>query len=151
MFTLAQSPIIGGPDLVPLYRLSWACPSSSQCPQNSEQVSHGYSTDPSESWNTVGYRLDGIEGYVFPRSMNQPPGTVKLCRKRDGNTGDYILFPGTAPNGTNCTGTSDGYSPGSYDQEVANTDFIGWVYSARVPQAVADPRVLAALATIIAE
>lgn len=151
VFTLAQSPIIGGPDLVPLYRLSWACPNSSQCPQNSEQVSHGYSTDPSESWNTVGYRLDGIEGYVFPRSMNQPPGTVKLCRKRDGNTGDYILFPGTAPNGTNCTGTTDGYSPGSYDQEVAYTDFIGWVYSARVPQAVADPRVLGALATTIAE
>jgi serine protease len=126
VFTTFKNPR-NGTDLAPLYRLSWACPSSAdpRCP-NHEHTSHVYSTDLyGENWALAGYKVDGIEGYVFPKSAIQPPGSVKLCRKYYQNDvynvvhDDYILFPGVGTNGTDCSASTDGYTPGSnYTQNV---------------------------------
>ncbi len=137
VFTTFRNPILPSVDLVPLYRLSWRCPNSSACPQNSNHVSHVYSTNTSERWvSQQGYSVDGIEGYIFPVTMAQPPGTIKLCRKRDSSRDDYVLFPGTGTNGTSCTNTTDGYTGGNYSDPVVDTDWIGWVYPAQAPRPV---------------
>ncbi len=140
VFTTFKNPLPGGPELVPLYRLSYACPSSvpSFC-ANHEHVSHVYATDTTESWvGQAGYKIDGIEGYVFPKTVAQPAGAVKLCRKYYSAHDDYILFPGGGTNGTDCSAATDGYTPGgsNYTQSVVSTDWIGWVYPASTPRAI---------------
>jgi len=142
----------GGPDLVPLYRMSYRCgdellttppnPTNADCTSNAAHISHFYSTDEAavrvytgyfvsgvkDAANPgLGYRLDGIEGFVFPTSVPQPSGTVKLCRKYDSQRDDYVLFPGVGTGGTICTGTSDGFTGGNYSELVGGTDWIGWV------------------------
>lgn len=147
VFTTFRNPDPLGVPLVPLYRLSWTCPNGSDpsC-TNPEHVSHAYSTDPTESWGQTGCRVDGIEGYVYPRTMAQPAGTVKLCRKYYPGADpdvhdDFILFPGGGTNGTDCSAPTDGYTPGgnNYTDGVYGIDWIGWVYTARAPQAVYAP------------
>lgn len=140
VFTTFKNPLPGGPELVPLYRLSYACPSSEPtwC-TNHEHVSHVYATDTSEQWiSQQGYKVDGIEGYVFPKSMAQPPGAVKLCRKYYSGHDDYILFAGGGTNGADCSAATDGYTPGgnNYTDSVVSDTWIGWVYTARAPQTV---------------
>lgn len=135
VFTTFRNPISGGPELVPLYRLSWACPNTSCSNQN--KVSHVYSADLGESWTASGYKVDGIEGYIFPRSTSpQPRGTVRVCRKYDSSRDDYILFPGAGSTGSDCSATTDGYSGGSYASDVLGCDWIGWAYKVRPPQAI---------------
>lgn len=141
----------GGQDLVPLYRMSYRCgdellttpPNAANpvCATSPTHVSHFYSTDEATvrvytgyyvsgvkdvANPGLGYRLDGIEGFIFPTSLPQPSGTVKLCRKYDPQRDDYVLFPGVGTGGTNCTGTSDGYTGGNYSTQVGGTDWIGW-------------------------
>jgi hypothetical protein len=139
VFTSHVDPTNPTVELVPLYRMSWKC--SGTC----SHVSHFYTTDPAgiAAYLALGYVVDGIEGYVFPSSKQQPPGTVKLCRKyapspRD----DYILFAGTGTNGATC-GDTDGFTRDGagnlihdYTWPVGSTEFIGWVYPARASQAV---------------
>lgn len=142
----------GGADLVPLYRMSYRCgdelltspPNAANpaCVTNPAHLSHFYSTDEAAvrvytgkyvsgvidtSTPGLGYQLDGIEGYIFPTTVPQPSGTVKLCRKYDAARDDYVLFPGVGTGGTNCSGTSDGYTGGNYSTLVGSTDWIGWV------------------------
>lgn len=142
----------GGSDLVPLYRMSYRCgdellttpPNSANpiCASSPKHISHFYTTDESTvrvytgyylsgvkdpGSPGIGYRLDGIEGFIFPTTVAQPASTVKLCRKYDAARDDYVLFPGVGTGGTTCTGTSDGYSGGSYATLVGGTDWIGWV------------------------
>ena len=151
VFTGYRNPHPGGPELVPLYRLSWACPSSSDpnC-TNNQHVSHVYSTNvPGEGWLSVGYKVDGIEGYVFPKTMNQPAGTVKLCRKYYELNDDYILFPGAGAGGTDCSVATDQYTPGSNYTQSFSDDWIGWVYTARAPQPVLDMRKIGAIAVLL--
>jgi len=98
----------------------------------------------SEAWvDQWGYKIDGIEGYVFPKTVlgspiAQPPGTVKLCRKYYSGHDDYVLFPGAGVSGTDCSTSTDGYTPGgnNYTEDVVNDNWIGWVYPARAPQSV---------------
>lgn len=141
----------GGQELVPLYRMSYRCgdellttppnPSNPACTTNPTHISHFYTTDEAavrlytgyyvsgvkdETNPGLGYRLDGIEGFIFPTSLPQPSGTVKLCRKYDAQRDDYVLFPGTGAGGTTCTGTTDGYTGGNYSTQVGGADWIGW-------------------------
>jgi hypothetical protein len=133
VFTTHKNPYPGQGDLAPLYRYSWPCPGASDpnC-TNNEHTSHVYSTSLSENWPAAGYRLDGIEGYVYPKSMAQPPGTVKLCRTYYEDDDDYILYPGTGTNGTDCTAHTDEYTPGgaNYTENVNDDNWIGWVHPA---------------------
>ncbi len=139
VFTTFRNPNGPSPDLVALYRYSYACPNSvpTYC-GNHEHVSHVYSADPSEGWTSAGYKLDGVEGYIFPKTMSQPPGTVKLCRRYYPAHDDYILFPGSGSSGTDCSAYTDGYTPGgnNYTSDVLGTDWIGWAYLVRSPQPV---------------
>lgn len=135
VFTSHANPFSGQGELVPLYRLSQAlgcCHSS-----------HIYTTSGSElsSLSASGYRLDGIEGYVYPKTQPRPPGTVKLCRKYSGTTrDDYILF---ASDQALVCGSSDGYTRdiynalyNDYTSTYGGTDWIGWVYPLRASQTV---------------
>ena len=142
----------GGADLVPLYRLSYRCgdellttpPNAANpaCTSNQAHISHFYTTDEDAvrvmtgyyingvkdlGSPGVGYRLDGIEGFIYSTTVPQPSGTVKLCRKYDSGRDDYVLFPGSGVGGTICTATSDGYTGGNYSNSVGGTDWIGWV------------------------
>jgi subtilisin family serine protease len=152
VLTTSKNPIVGGADLVPLYRLSWACPGPDNplCP-NHQHVSHVYSTNViGENWLSVEYRIDGIEGYVFPKSAPRPPDAVKLCRKyyqEDANhvlVDDYVLFPGAGPSGTDCSASTDGYTPGgnNYTEDVGNDNWIGWAYRAQEPAAICSGGIL---------
>jgi hypothetical protein len=119
--------------------MSWSC--SGSC----SHVSHAYTTSSSgiSAFGSVGYVLDGIEGYIYPSTKTQPFGTVKLCRKYSGSgDDDYLLFPGTGTNGTTCA-NGDGFTKDSsgivrtdYTVPVGGTDWIGWVYLVRAPQSI---------------
>jgi serine protease len=127
---------LGGTDLLPLRRWSYAC-SGTGC----TDVSHTYSTDTTENWAGRGYQFDGIEGYIFPPTPAQPvAGTVKLCRKYDSTLDDYVLFPGAGTFGADCSATGDGYTTGTYTDlpagTVAERTFIGWVYPVQAPTAI---------------
>ena len=76
-----------GQSLVPLYRLSWS--------NNAGAVNHAYTTEVAgiSAFESVGFALDGIEGYIYPNSIAQPAGTVKLYRKHHPTLDRYVLFP----------------------------------------------------------
>ncbi|HEU4663104.1 MAG TPA: S8 family serine peptidase [Dokdonella sp.] len=139
---------LGGAELVALNRFSRTCFGSSDgyCNTQPDKLWHVYSTSASDAsqWLSLGYRLDGIEGYVYPSTIAQPPGTVKLCRAYDSTRHDYALFLGTGAGGTSCTAT-DGYTGGAYDQSPVS---LGWVFSARDSQPICSGGVSCADLTI---
>ena len=81
-----------------------------------------------------GYRFDGIEGYVYPKTQAQPAGTVKLCRKYDVDRDDFMLFPGDQDNG--CDASTDGDAGGNYVSVQGLSDWLGWVHPTQKPQAI---------------
>ena len=138
VFTSYVDPTAPSTELVPLYRMSWSC--SGTC----SHVSHTYTTSSTgiSAFQSVGYVLDGIEGYIYPSTKAQPAGTVKLCRKYSPTGDDYIIFPGTGAGGATC-GNGDGFTKDSsgvvrtdYTGTVGGTDWIGWVYPVRASQAI---------------
>jgi subtilisin family serine protease len=153
IFTTHRNPISGQSDLAPLYRLSFRCGDQTEplpactpghVTYNAAHISHFYETDANGVKtmtgkdvnglkltgypNGAGYQLDGIEGFVYPRTQTQPPGTVKLCRKYDATRDDWVLFPGVGSGGTDCSSTSDGYTGGDYSDAIPGADWLGWVY-----------------------
>jgi hypothetical protein len=141
----------GGAALVPLYRMSFKCgdelltnppnPQDPACVSNPSHLSHVYSTsssgvqlytgyDPSGVYvgGGAGYKLDGVEGYIFPTTAPQPVGAVHLCRKYDPARDDYVMFTGAGAGGLDCSATTDGYTGGNYYQTAGGTDWVGWVY-----------------------
>lgn len=135
VFTTHTNPIGGYGELAPLYRLSKAvgcCHST-----------HVYTTSGSEvsSLKAASYKLDGIEGYIYPTTQPRPQGTVKLCRKYSGLTrDDYILFPST---GSLVCGSGDGYTRDAgnvlysdYTGTYGGTDWIGWVHPVAASESV---------------
>ncbi len=152
VMTVAANPS-GGTPLVPLYRMSYKCgdelvtspPNAANpiCASSPSHLSHFYSTDPTAVavytgydisgtyvGGGLGYKLDGIEGFIYSTAVAQPSGTVRLCRKYDPARDDYVLFPGSGTGGLSCSATTDGYSGGNYYQTAGGTDWIGWVYPA---------------------
>ena len=135
------NPLGSGPDLIPLYRLSWRCGDSPKpvCDgaglpnYNPFHISHAYTTDAAEKQSLIsaGYKLDGIEGYVFPTNYSSAPqaGMVKLCRLYDPNSDEEILFPGMGANGKNCYPPFPSYAGSSYySSSLYSTNWLGWVY-----------------------
>ncbi len=129
VFVSHVNPIAGGGELVPLYRYSWAS-------SNSNHVSHVYSTDKQENWTSAGYQLDGIEGYIFPKTPTSPAaGAKKLCRKYNSNVDDYVLFVGDG-DGTDCSRTNLPEGSGYNGPTTASEAYIGWVFPVVKPQPV---------------
>ncbi len=123
VFTTPLNPMSSTP-LAPLYRLSWKCGDGGAqpyaCSTNPDHVDHTYTTDFAglDYFRGLGYRLDGIEGYIYPSSEPQPTGTVKLYRRYNWARDDHAIFPESELNNM----VSQGYI-----QSVGN-DWIGYVY-----------------------
>jgi hypothetical protein len=101
IFTTHENPRDPSIPLVPLYRLSWKCDDTAAsqrpaiCASRASHTDTTYTADPAgiTAFQEVGYKLDGIEGYIYPKTMPQPPGTVRLMRKYNPTRDDHAIFP----------------------------------------------------------
>lgn len=131
IFTTPQNPKNPSLPLTALYRFSWKCgdhpgtarPVPAVCATNPHHSDFAYATvdQPSEVNHFLvgmGYKLDGIEGYVYPKSMAQPPGTVRLMRKYNSARDDRAIFPETRL----AAMMAEGYTLNT------GSDWIGYVY-----------------------
>jgi hypothetical protein len=127
IFTTDANPKNASVPLRPLYRMSWKCGDSTSFPPavcstrpghidtilvDKDEVSFFAST-------SMGYKVDGIEGFVYPKSEPQPLGTVKLMRLYNADLDDHAIFPETAMADMQANGWM--YMSGS-------TDWLGYVY-----------------------
>jgi hypothetical protein len=136
IFTTNDNPLVDGePDqedqgnrLVPLYRLSYQGTKGS----NTRNIDHTYATSQAEItfFENNEYNLDGIEGYIYPRSVDvdidgdgigdgPPTGTVKLYRGYNSYRYDHAIFPESQL--VNMRGEN-------YYTEEGLDDWIGYVY-----------------------
>jgi len=119
VFTSDNPPFAGAPALVPLYRMSY----EGAWNGNPENRSYFYTTETGglELLHQVGYRLDGIEGYIYGRCDPdcQPAGTVKLYRMYHAGRDDYAIFPETE---------LAAYQAAGYTGLASLNDYIGYVY-----------------------
>jgi hypothetical protein len=124
LFTTPENPIDPLTPLVPLYRLSWKCGDGNDptvCLTNINHVDFTYTADSNgvAAFESLNYKLDGIEGYLYPKTMSQPPGAVKLMRKYNPDRDDHAIFPESELNAMILQG---------YTQNSGQTDWLGWVY-----------------------
>lgn len=117
IFSSHKNPFNTGGDLVPLYRLSYACQASygtyhANCYLSGNYHSdHTYSTDWNEVTSMVSslnYRFDGIEGYLYPSSKVPLAGMEPLLRAYHVTRDDYAIFP----QNEQTTMASEGYTQG---------------------------------------
>jgi len=125
IFTTPQNPKNASVPLVPLYRLSWKCgdwtPSPpTVCSSVPGAMDTTYTADAAgiAAYESIGYKLDGIEGYIYPKTVTQPAGTVRLMRKYNPARDDHAIFPETVTSYF----TSLGYT------EDSGSDWLGYVY-----------------------
>ncbi len=122
VFTTHENPKNPSIPLVPLYRLSWKCGDSTWwiCSTKSSHTDTVYTADPAgvQAFMDAQYKLDGIEGYIYPKSMPQPPGAVRLMRKYNAARDDHAIFPETKLSAM----TALGYT------ENSGSDWLGYVY-----------------------
>ncbi|WNG58657.1 S8 family serine peptidase [Archangium gephyra] len=126
VFTTHENPLNPSIPLVPLYRLSWKCDDSpvyqrpAICSYNASHTDTTYTADPAgvTAFQELGYKLDGIEGYIYPKTMPQPTGTVRLMRKYNQDRDDHAIFPETKLGSMEAQGyTAD-----------TGSDWMGYVY-----------------------
>jgi hypothetical protein len=139
VLTTPKNPVSRAPDLRPLYRMSWRCSGQGACPGN--HVRHFYTTTEAElqAMEVQGFRLDGIEGFVFDASSTaaqRPTGVVRLCRKYNATRDDFILYAGNGVGSSACDivvgstgeqitqGTSGTYA----DWNGSSINFVGFAY-----------------------
>ena len=99
IFTTDRSPT--GAALAPLYRMSYVPPDPNpSTPQNEDlNRDYTYTTEAAgiELFASVGYRFDGIEGYIYARCSPEPgcipPGATRLYRLYHYGRDDYAIFP----------------------------------------------------------
>jgi serine protease len=135
IFTTHINPKSPSVDLEPLIRMSWKCgddtpkgvapgaPGSfapavcGTAPRHIDTVLVNQSELAYFDW--LGYKVDGTEGYVYPKTLAQPAGTVRLMRKYNRARDDFAAFPDTAL----ATMQSNGYT-----EDGNLTDWLGYVY-----------------------
>jgi serine protease len=125
IFATPANPTNISQPLVPLYRLSWKCGDPTPYPpaicssvpghMDTVHTADQAGVSAFESW---GYQLDGIEGYIYPKTVAQPSGTVRLMRKYNPSRDDHAIFPETL---------SAFYSSSGYTQN-SGSDWLGYVY-----------------------
>lgn len=125
VFSTPENPKNASIPLVPLYRLSWKCGDYSTypptiCASNSNHMDVTYTADTAgvSAYQSVGYKLDGIEGYIYPKTMTQPTGTVRLMRKYNPARDDHAIFPESMLSSM----AAQGYTQNS------GSDWLGYVY-----------------------
>lgn len=126
VFTTDLNPKNAAVPLRALYRMSWKCNDPSNVgqpytctvkPRHMDTVLVDKDELPYFEW--LGYQVDGIEGFVYPKTQAQPLGTVRLMRKYNADQDDHAIFPETA--------YSSMYSQGwMYDTNY--NDWLGYVY-----------------------
>ncbi len=109
--------------LASLYRLSWKCGDpgfSPACATNPSHTDFVYTADALgvTRLKLLGYQLDGIEGYIYPKTLPQPAGTVKLMRKYNPARDDNAIFPESEL----ANMQAQGYT------ENTGSDYLGYVY-----------------------
>ncbi|MCP4549204.1 MAG: S8 family serine peptidase, partial [bacterium] len=141
VFTSDTPPFQEAPPLVPLYRLSYdpnydpESPDRCKDPDPQDEIldrDFTYTTVPegivlfSERIDAqgIGYRLDGIEGYIFERCQPEPgcmpEGTVKLLRYYNSERNDFAIFPENEKDAM----TAAGY----YGNQPGLSDVLGYVF-----------------------
>ncbi len=117
IFTTEHNPIEPIQPLVPLYRLSYVGANGA----NSNNVDHVYTTDQTgiTTYESVGYKLEGIEGYIFDDDYPQPDLTEKLYRRYNTSRDDHAIFPASKLSEM----TAAGYT------QTSGNSFIGYVYT----------------------
>lgn len=125
IFTTPDNPKNAAIPLVPLYRLSWKCGDPTPYPPticssvpNHADVTYTADINGVTAFESSGYKLDGIEGYIYPKTISQPTGTVRFMRKYNPARDDHAIFPETMLS----TMTSQGYT------ENSGSDWLGYVY-----------------------
>lgn len=119
LFATDRSP--NGHPLVPLYRLSF----DDAYGDNPDDRDHTYTTEAAgiESFREVGYRLDGVEGYLYERCSPEPScipaGAVRLYRLYNAQRDDWAILPESR--------LADFQALGFTTQDCCN-DWIGYVY-----------------------
>jgi hypothetical protein len=115
IFTGDRNPFSGARDLVPLYRLSYSADFGS----NPNDRDHTYTTDAAgiSSYQAAGYKLDGIEGYILPKTASYS-GTVKLLRRYNPARDDHAIFPESQL----AAMQAEGYT------QLSGSDWLGYVY-----------------------
>jgi serine protease len=105
------NPISGTKNLLPLYRFSYVADFGT----NPNHRDHTYATDA--TGQSAGYKLDGIEGYIFAKTASVP-GTVKLLRRYNPTRGDHAIFPESQL----AAMQAEGYT------QLSGSDWLGYVY-----------------------
>lgn len=124
VFTTPANPTDSAVPLAPLYRMSWKCGDPTTyppqiCQTNPKHIDSILVNEEEIGYvKSVGYRVDGIEGYVYPKTAPQPPGTVRLMRKYHPGRDDHAAFPETELASMQGLG---------YSQNSNNTDWLGYV------------------------
>ncbi len=112
LFTTDAPPYPEAPPLVPLYRMNYDPNLANRCvrPPPARQPDRDYAYTTSAQGilrfkedfvdnNSIGYELDGIEGYIYERCTPEPscmpPGTVRLYRLYHPGRDDFAIFPET--------------------------------------------------------
>ncbi len=125
VFTTHVNPKNAAVPLEPLYRMSWKCNDSlrSVAICNGPQPKHIDTMLVNQSevnyFQWEGYQVDGLEGYVYPKTLPQPAGTVKLMRKFHPGRDDHAVFPLTALPAMQSQG---------YTVTTNGNDWLGYVY-----------------------
>lgn len=123
VFTTNQNPKNAAAPLTPVIRMSWRCgdslPNPFVCTSNPSHVDTVLVNHSEVSgYYAIGYRVDGIEGYIYPSTAAQPAGTVRLLKRYNPTLDDYAVFPET----TLGTMTAQGYTT------ISGLDWMGYVY-----------------------
>ncbi|MFT3818763.1 MAG: S8 family serine peptidase [Rubrivivax sp.] len=125
VFTTATNPKNAAAPLSRLVRMSWKCGDATLnvpaiCATNPNHVDTTLVLDNEvPAFESLGYKVDGHEGYVYPASQAQPPGTVRLMRRYHSARDDHAVFPEPALPAM----LGQGYSAVSN-----NVEWLGYVY-----------------------
>ena len=131
LFTTDLNPKSATVRLSPVIRMSWKCGDPTPYPPALCSSNSGHSDtvlvlsdkaanqDEVPYFKYLGYKVDGIEGFVYPKSLPRPLGAVKLMRKYHAGLDDHANFPESAS-------ASMGSNGWTYDTNA--TDWLGYVY-----------------------
>ena len=125
LFTTHVNPKSTTTQLSPIYRMSWKCDDDTLfppaiCASNPTHVDTVLVGETELAYfQYLGYKTDGLEGYVYPKSQPQPAGTTRLIRKYNVARDDHAIFPETK------WSTMQGLG---YVENTNTTDWLGYVY-----------------------